>query len=76
MARCLFVLILILCSQSSIYAQKNHRAAKAMNELKFDKSIELFEDILKKDSNDIISLIGFSISHLYTYTVQKKIISH
>ena len=76
MARCLFVFILILCSQSSIYAQKNHRAAKAMNELKFDKSIELFEDILKKDSNDIISLIGFSISHLYTYTVQKKIISH
>mgnify|MGYP000055636861 FL=1 len=40
MARCLFVFILILCSQSSIYAQKNHRAAKAMNELKFDKSIE------------------------------------
>ena len=76
MARCLFVFILILCSQSSIYAQKNHRAAKAMNELKFDKSIELFEDILKKDSNDIISLIGFSISHLYTNTVQKKIISH
>ena len=53
MARCLFVFILILWSHSSIYAQKSHRAAKAMNELKFDKSIELFEDILKKDSNEV-----------------------
>lgn len=43
-----------------VYSQKVHRAAKAMNELKFDKSFELFEEVLQKDSNNIVALIGYA----------------
>ena len=74
MFRYLIIFSIILNTHSSIYAQKSHRAAKAMNELKFDKSIELFGDVLIKDSNDIISLIGYSTSYLYTNSIEKKLI--
>jgi hypothetical protein len=60
MIRILLSIVLSLSFAVQVYSQKVHRAAKAMNELKFDKSFELFEEVLQKDSNNIVALIGYA----------------
>ena len=49
---------------AQVHAQKAHRAAKAMNELKFEKAFEMFEEVLQKDSNNIVALIGYPKARL------------
>jgi hypothetical protein len=72
-----FLLILFISTNCivSTNAQKVHRAAKALNELKFDKSISLFEEVLKKDSNNIVASIGFAKAHLQECDFTKKKVS-
>ena len=60
MIRIFVLTVLSLSFAVQVYSQKVHRAAKAMNELKFDKSFELFEEVLQKDSNNIVALIGYA----------------
>lgn len=44
-------------------SQLVHRGAKALIEGNFEKSIELFEKALSKDSSDIMALVGFAKAH-------------
>jgi hypothetical protein len=56
-------------------AQKVHRAAKALSESKFEKALELFGEVLQKDSNSVPALVGYSKSQLVQNEFQKNTIS-
>jgi hypothetical protein len=71
MVRSSFLIALCLVIAVSINAQKVHRAAKALTELKFEKAIDLFGDVLKKDSNNVSALIGFAKAHWSENSVNK-----
>lgn len=64
MYRALVLIIFPLFFAIQVQSQKVHRAAKAMNELRFEKSFELFEEVLAKEPNNVVALIGFAKSHL------------
>jgi hypothetical protein len=71
MVRFILIFSISFSFTMGLSAQKVHRAAKAMDEYKFDKSIDLFSDVLKKDSNNVSALIGFSKAHLTEHDVNK-----
>jgi hypothetical protein len=56
----------------SVQAQKVHRAAKAMYELKFDKSFELFDEVLEKEPENVIALVGFAKARLRENELKKN----
>ena len=72
MTRLLVFLILSLSFAVSVQAQKVHRAAKAMYELKFDKSFELFDEVLEKEPENVIALVGFAKARLRENELKKN----
>jgi hypothetical protein len=72
MTRLLVFLILSLPFAVSVQAQKVHRAAKAMYELKFDKSFELFDEVLEKEPENVIALVGFAKARLRENELKKN----
>ena len=72
MTRLLVFIILSLSFAVSVQAQKVHRAAKAMYELKFDKSFELFDEVLEKEPENVIALVGFAKARLRENELKKN----
>jgi hypothetical protein len=59
---------------TEISAQKVRRAAKALSESKFEKALELFGEVLQKDSNSVPALVGYAKSQLVQNEFQKNTI--
>ena len=64
MKRLVLLTVLSLTFAAQVYSQKVHRAAKAMNELKFEKSFELFDEVLEKEPDNVVALVGFAKARL------------
>jgi hypothetical protein len=58
--RITFLVLATLIIQSSVFSQKITRAVSSYQEQKYEKAIELFQDILQKDKSDLAALIGVS----------------
>ena len=74
MIRFLLLTVFSLTFAAPVQSQKVHRAAKAMNELKFEKSFELFEEVLEKEPNNVVALVGYAKAHLKENEITKKVI--
>jgi hypothetical protein len=58
--RITFLALTILIIQSSVFSQKITRAVSSYQDQKYEKALELFQDILQKDKSDLAALIGVS----------------
>lgn len=75
MLKYLYIIFLGTLITAPLSAQKVHRAAKALSESKFEKALELFGEVLQKDSNSVPALVGYSKSQLVQNEFQKNTIS-
>ena len=75
MLKYLYVFFLCTLLTTSLSAQKVRRAAKALSESKFEKALELFGEVLQKDSNSVPALVGYAKSQLVQNEFQKNTIS-
>jgi thioredoxin-like negative regulator of GroEL len=64
MHKFLYILFFSILLSTEISAQKVRRAAKALSESKFEKALELFGEVLQKDSNSVPALVGYAKSQL------------
>ncbi len=74
MHKFLYILFFSILLSTEISAQKVRRAAKALSESKFEKALELFGEVLQKDSNSVPALVGYAKSQLVQNEFQKNTI--
>lgn len=65
MHKAFFVFLFLLVVQT-VSAQKIQRAINSLNESKFDKALELFDELIQKDKTDIAAIIGMAKTYKLT----------
>ncbi|MBM3453622.1 MAG: hypothetical protein FJX80_00590 [Bacteroidetes bacterium] len=69
----IFLYIFLLFSVSLLHAQKSSRATEALLDGKYDKAADLYQNVLDKDSINVVAHVGLAITRIKQYSAVKKI---
>jgi hypothetical protein len=68
-----FLYFLLLFSVSLLHAQKVSRATEALLDAKYTKAADLYEEVLKKDSINVVAHVGLTKTRLKQYETAKQV---